>query len=108
MSIFDKYVLKKENILKKRIAIDSLLYEKLMELSNNVYDASINKLVNIAIIDLIKTKNVKLYERPENEISEQNNFLIRESSYMELENLKSKYNISIYKLINIAIYNAIK
>ena len=108
MSIFDKYVLKKENILKKRIAIDSLLYEKLMELSNNVYDASINKLVNIAIIDLIKTKNVKLYERPENEISEQHKFLIRESSYMELENLKSKYNISIYKLINIAIYNAIK
>ena len=108
MSIFDKYVLKKENILKKRIAIDSLLYEKLMELSNNVYDASINKLVNIAIIDLIKTKNVNLYERPEIEMSEQHNFLIRESSYMELENLKSKYNISIYKLINIAIYNAIK
>lgn len=106
MSIFDGYLLKKEKLLTRRIEIDCSLYEKLKELSNE-YDASINKIVNIAIIDMIKNKNVKLYERPNNELTEAHNFAIRESSYKELENLRSKYGLSIYKLINISIYNAI-
>ena len=52
MSVFDDYFLKKDNLLRRRVEIDSSLYE-------------------------------------------------------ELENLKSKYGLSIYKLINIAIYNAL-
>lgn len=106
MSIFDKYLFKKEKLIKKRIEIDSSLYEKLVELSNE-YDASINKLVNIAIFEMIKTENVKVYEKPENEIVEAHNFAIRESSYNDMEKLKSKYGLSIYKLTNIAIYNAL-
>ena len=69
MSIFDKYLFKKEKLRKRRIEIDSSLYEKLVELSNE-YDASINKLVNIVIFEMIKTENVKVYEKPENEIVE--------------------------------------
>lgn len=60
--LFDKYLLKKDNLLKRRIEIDNSLYEKLVELSN-IYDASINKLVNIAIINLIETENVELYKK---------------------------------------------
>ena len=59
MNTFDKYLLKKDKLLKRRIEIDSLLYEKLSNLSN-IYDASVNKLVNIAIIELLKTENVKM------------------------------------------------
>lgn len=66
MNIFDKYFLKKDNLLKRRIEIDSTLYEKLSELSEE-YDASINKMVNVAIIEMIETENVKLYERSDNE-----------------------------------------
>ena len=69
MSVFDKYLLKKDNLLKRRIEIDNSLYEKLVELSN-IYDASINKLVNIAIINMIETENVELYEKKDNEIVE--------------------------------------
>jgi len=69
MSIFDKYLLKKDNLLRRRVEIDNLLYEKLVELSNE-YDASINKLVNIAIIDMIDKENIAIYERAENEIIE--------------------------------------
>ena len=106
MSIFDKYLFKKEKLIKRRIEIDSSLYEKLVELSNE-YDASINKLVNIAIFEMIKTEHVTVYEKPENEIVEAHNFAIRESSYNDMEKLKSKYGLSIYKLTNIAINNAV-
>ena len=62
MSIFDKYLFKKEKLIKRRIEIDSSLYEKLVELSNE-YDAPINKLVN-----------------------------------NEMEKLKNKYGLPIYKI----------
>lgn len=107
MSVFDKYLLKKDKLIKRRIEIDNSLYEQLSELVD-IYDTSINKLVNISIIELINTEKVEIYERPNNEIVEAHNFAIRESSYLKLEQLKSKYGLSIYKLINIAIYNSLK
>lgn len=106
MNTFDKYLLKKDKLLKRRIEIDNSLYEQLVKLAD-IYDASINKLVNIAIIEMISTENVKIYEKPDNEIVEAHNFAIRETSYNKLEELKSKYGLSIYKLTNIAIYNAV-
>lgn len=104
--VFDKYFYKRDNILKRRIEIDASLYEKLKELSN-IYEASINKLVNVAIMEMVENNNVNLYDRPDNEITESHNFNIRESAYRELEKLRDKHHLSIYKLVNIAIYNAI-
>ena len=106
MNTFEKYLLKKDNLLKRRIENKNSLYEQLVKLSN-IYDASINKLVNVAIIEMIKTENVKIYEKPDNEIVEAHNFAIRETSYNKLEEFKNKYGLSIYKLTNIAIYNAL-
>lgn len=40
---------------------------------------------------MIKTENVKVYEKLENEIVEAHNFGIRETSYNKLEELKVKY-----------------
>ncbi len=107
MGVFDKYVLKQEKTLRRRIEIDISLYEKLKELSNDVYDASVNKLINVAIIDMIKEDNVEIYTRPDEERTEPHNLLIRENAFNGLEKLKSKYGLSIYKLVNIAIYNAL-
>ena len=104
--VFDKHFYKRDNILKRRIEIDASLYERLKELSN-IYEASINKLVNVAIMEMVENNNVKLYDRPENEISESHNFNIRETAYRELERLSAKHHLSIYKLVNIAIYNAV-
>lgn len=106
MDTFDKYLLKKDKLIRRRIEIDNTLYEKLVKLTD-IYDASINKLVNVAIVEMINTENVKVYERASNEIVEGHNFAIRESSYNKLEELKNKYGLSIYKLVNIAIYNAL-
>lgn len=66
---------KRDNILKRRIEVDASLYERLKELSN-IYETSINKLVNVAIMEMIKNNNVNLYDRKEGEISESHNFNI--------------------------------
>jgi len=107
MSVFNKYLLTKDSSVRRRIEIDVSLYEQLADLASNVYDASINKLVNIALIELINTEKVEIYKRKDGEFTESHNFLIRNSTYKELEKLKDKYGLSIYKLVNIAIYNAL-
>lgn len=107
MKILDKYLLKKEKMIQKKIDIDNNLYEALESIANKEYDASINKIVNIAIIELIKTEDINIYKRDENELSEPHSFLIRESSYLELEKLREKYGISVRKLVNIAINNVL-
>lgn len=107
MKILDKYLLKKEKTVSKKIDIDNSLYEKLAQIANKEYDASINKIVNIAILELIETEDVNLYKKKDDEISESHSFLIRESSYKKLEELREKYGISIFKLVNIAINNAL-
>lgn len=104
--IFDKYFRKRDNILKRRIEIDVSLYEELKELSE-VYEASINKLINASIMEMLETNNVNLYDRAVGELAESHNFNIREGEYKELEKLKDKYHLSINRLVNIAIYNAI-
>lgn len=98
----------KEKIIRKTFSVDDRLYDKLKYLSDNIYDVSINKLVNICIKELIDTENVKLYvtEYKENRIDR--TYLIPESYLKSLDVLKNKYNIPVTRLINIAIYNVIE
>ena len=72
----------------------------------NLFDLYLDDLDNLFLY-LSNYYNVKLYERSDNEIVEAHNFAIRETSYNKLEELKNKYGLSIYKLTNIAIYNAL-
>lgn len=107
MGAFDKFW-KREELLKKTIEIDNSLYEELNKLSKTTYQTSTNQLINACIEELIKTNNVKLYERKDGELSIQHSLLIRESLFTGLEEMRDKYNLSIYKLINISIKNALE
>ncbi len=106
MSAFDK-LYKKEETVTRTYEIDEQLYLKLETLSNNVYDASINKLVNLSIEFLLQTKNVQLYYRDKNELSVPRSFLIRKSLLDGLIELKESYNVSLNRLVNISIRNAL-
>ena len=106
MSIFNKYLLSRDNLLKRRILIDSSLYRQLDELSE-IYDASVNRLVNLAIIDFLEDGTLGAYKTAPNEISEGHNFTIRESSYQKLLTLKEKTGIPVCKLINMSIYHTL-
>lgn len=105
MSCFSKFY-KKEKLLSRTLEIDETLYCELEKLSKEVYDASINKLVNAAIEDIIEKENISLYNR-KNTSYVARTFLIRNSVWESLYELKEKYAISIRLIINIAIRNAL-
>ena len=101
MSCFSRFC-KKGTTVNKKLSIDENLYQDLTELSNSTYDASISKLVNAAIEELITTKNVALYKK-ENTNQVSRSFLIREDFLNGLYELKENYSVSINSLVNIAI-----
>ena len=106
MSIFSCFP-KKEELIKRTYEIDLTLYEKLEYLSQEIYDASINKLINISLDDLFRSKKLNLYKRPKNEITVIRSILIRKSLYDTMIKYKNAYNLSYNKIINIAIRNAL-
>ena len=106
MSYFNRFY-KREKMVSRTLDIDEELYDELEYLSKNVYDASISKLVNAAIEGLIENENIRIYKRKRNSYVSRS-FLIRSSFLEGLYELKNKYRISIYLLVNIAIKNEIE
>lgn len=106
MSVLDRFW-PKDNLVQKTFEIESSLYDEIEFLSENIYDASISKIINACIDELIETENVKLYTKESNELFTKHSLLIRENSLKSLELLKDKYGISVYKLIHIAIKNVL-
>ena len=106
VNYLDSQFHKRENKYRRNYEIDDSLYGKLEYLST-VYEATVADLVNASIEHLIETENINLYKKSEDSISVVHTFLIRESNLTGLENLKEKYGVSIYKLVNIAIKNVL-
>jgi len=104
--LFDHIFRKRENKLRRNYEIEDSLYSKLEELSK-IYDASVTDLINECLLHLIETENIRLYEKDPTEISVTHTLLIRESNLVGLEQLKGKYGVSIFKLVNIAIRNVL-
>lgn len=76
-------------------------------MSENVYDATVSKLINACIDDLVETEDVKIYPKTGNELYLKHSVLLRRYSLDNLEKLKIKYGFSIYRLINIALKRAL-
>lgn len=106
INIFNRFY-DKDVIIQKTFEIDSNLYDRIEFLSENIYDASISKLINACIDDLVETEDIKLYPKDGNELYTKHSLLLRRYSLDNLETLKSKYSISVYKLINMAIKRAL-
>jgi hypothetical protein len=106
MSTFNRFY-KREKIFNRTLDIDEELYTKLEYISKYILDASVNKLVNAAIEELIKTEDVKVYKILNSNYVTRS-FAIKESLVEGLYDLKSEYGISIRALVNIAIKNALE
>jgi len=106
MSFIDERFQKREKKYRRNYGIEDTLYTELEHLSK-VYDASIPDLINASIEYLIETENVAVYEKDEHEIMPVHTVWMRESNVTGLENLKARYGVSIYKLVNIAIRNVL-
>lgn len=107
ISVFSRFY-DKDVIVQKTFEIETTLYDRLEFLSKNIYDASISKLINACIDDLVETEDIKLYTKSGNELYTKHSLLLRRYSLENLEKLKVKYDISSYKLINIAIHRALE
>lgn len=106
MSVFDRFY-DKEKLIRKTVEIDNDLYDKLSEILKEKYNTSVNMLINASIEELIKTENINLYAKEDKYSTMKRSLLIKESFSNGLNKLKEKYNISISKLINMAIKNAV-
>lgn len=106
MSVFDCFY-DKEKLIRKTVEIDNDLYDKLSEILKGKYNTSVNMLINASIEELIKTENINLYAKEDKYSTMKRSLLIKESFSNGLNKLKEKYNISISKLINMAIKNAV-
>lgn len=108
MSCFEEKFYKREKLINRTLDIDENLYNELERLSKNVYDASINKLVNVAIEEMIKTENITFYKKDKRTLYVTRSFLIRNSFLEQLYDLRDRYGISIRTLVNIAVNNALE
>lgn len=106
MSVLDRFW-PKDELVQKTIEIESGLYDEIEFLCENVYDTSVSKIINACIDELIETEDVKLYPKKSNELFTKHSIILRKSSLNNLEKLKDKYGISVYKLIHIAIKNVL-
>ena len=106
MSVLDRFW-PKDELVQKTIEIESGLYDEIEFLCENVYDTSVSKIINACIDELIEAEDVKLYPKEANELFTKHSIILRKSSLNNLEKLKDKYGISVYKLIHIAIKNVL-
>ena len=106
MSVLDRFW-PKDKLVQKTIEIKSGLYDEIEFLCENVYDTSVSKIINACIDELIETEDVKLYPKESNELFTKHSIILRKSSLNNLEKLKDKYRLSVYKLIHIAIKNVL-
>ena len=106
MNVLDRFW-KKSELVQKTIEIESSLYDKVEYLADNVYDASASKIVNACIDELIEKENIVIYPKEDNELFTKHSLILRQNSLDNLNKLKEKYGISIYKLIHISLKNVL-
>lgn len=94
----------KEKWINRNIEIEDTLYSELKRISEDVLDASINKLIDSCVENFqIEDDRIIYYKKPKNEITIARSIRLRESMWHKLDELKKDYDISLYKLINMSI-----
>ena len=103
---FDTAFPVREDATRCNYEIDDDFYNELEALSK-YYQATVTDLVNICIEQLLKTENIVIYKK-ENELLVKHTLFIRRSNTAGLSRLSASTGVSIYRLVNIAIRNALK
>lgn len=92
---------KKDEIIPRSLHIEENLYYELQKLSENIYDASVSKLVNICVETLLQHKDkIKYYPKPKDADSIYRSILFRKNFYDELIKIKKNTGISFSRLVN--------
>ena len=108
MSAIDKLYNINNRTIKKSVNIDDSLYRKLIDFTQNKFDATISDLINIAIEDFISKGNPTFYGKPENESVTYRSVMLREENINWLTKTSKKTGISATRLVNAAIKELIE
>lgn len=96
-----KRLYKKGKTVMRSLHIDQSLYEKLQYLSENVFDASVSKIVNVCVETMLKDKeHIKYYKKPHKEDSIYRSILFRKEFYDECIKIREEKGISFSRIIN--------
>ena len=95
---------KREKWSNRNVEIEDTLYSELKRISEEVLDASINKLIDACVENfIIENDKVVYYKKPKDEITISRSIRLRESMWNKLDQYKKEYDISLYKLVNMSI-----
>lgn len=102
--IFNRKYDLREKTYRKTCEIDNDLFT-FLEKCSEYYDATISQLFNTCLEHLIETENIRIFEKAETTHTAPHTLYVKERNLKGIGKLKAKYNVSIYKLNNIAIKN---
>lgn len=103
LKIRDKLYKKENKTIAKAINIDDSLYDKLQEVINQNYDATISDVVNVAAEEYILKNKPKYYAKPKEETVTYRNLKLRAEVITKLNAYHNQTGISFTRLLNDAI-----
>ncbi len=92
---------KRDKTETRSLHMDEDLYSKLQYICDNVFDASVSKMINICIETALQDRaNIKYYKKPYKTDSIYRSILFRKEFYDELKKVKDETGISFSRLVN--------
>ena len=103
MEIRDKLYKYNNPIIAKTINIDDSIYNKIKDLSEKVFDATISEIINIAIEEYIKRDRPNFYGKTEKETVTYRSIRLRKENVVKLNEYSKRTGISFTRLVNGAL-----
>lgn len=96
---------RKDELEQRTVQIEDELYEQLVLLSKNEFDASVSRIINACIYEFAEKEEIKMHEIKN---LSKHSVIFRRTTMETLIKLKSKFNIPQYIILNLAIKDGIE
>ena len=103
MDVEEKLYLKGNKKIQKCVNLDDDLYEKVRELTEEKYDATLSEFINVCIEDYINKNKPTYYPKKDNVLTTNRSIMIRKENEKGLNKIHDKTGISFTRLLNGAI-----
>lgn len=102
-NIRDKLYKKENKTIPKSINIDDGLYEKIRYATEEIYDAKLSDIINVALEEYIERNKPSYYAKPKKETVTYRNLMLRKNNIKKLNQYHQETGISFTRLVNGAI-----
>lgn len=103
MSAVDRLYSINNRTTKKSINIDDSLYNKLIKLTQNKFDATVSDIINVCIEEYAEKNCPSYYEKPAHETVTYRSVMLRDNNITWLNRTNKKTGITVTRLLNAAI-----